>query len=322
MWWMRVILVLLLPFSFLLQQGTCSASTKQKHTCLPSSCGKISKISYPFRLKDDPIHCGDSRYELSCANNVTTLYLYSGKYHVQSINYNNFTIRLVDPGVQQDNCSSLPRYFLSRSDFCDTYEYEEKYCKDPYQAAAEGDPYYLPFEHIVYLNCSHQVTNNPKYVNTSSCLNLNSKSKGYYIYAMAGDLIAQDFQVGCHVKLVTPTSWSGLQRNQVLSYDVMHKALVYGFDISWWNLPCKNLCGDPNDCSFNFTTEKLQCYRICHNFWGGSPEDRFCGKIYICQYYFDLLTLNVSTCTLVKKFNCRIFLISIKSFFFLTKLKI
>ena len=308
-----MILVLLLPFSFLLQQGTCSASTEQEHTCLPSSCGKISKISYPFRLKDDPIHCGDSRYELSCANNVTTLYLYSAKYHVQSINYNNFTIRLVDPGVQQDNCSSLPRYFLSRSDFCDTYEYEEKYCKDPYQVAVEGSS---RFEHIVYLNCSHQVTNNPKYVNTSSCLNLNSKSKGYYIYAMAGDLIAQDFQVGCHVKLVTPTSWSGLQRNQVFSYDVMHKALVYGFEISWFHLPCKNLCGDPDDCSFNFTTEKLQCYRFCHNFWGGDPGDRFCGKIYICQYYFDLLTLNVSTCTLVKKFNSRIFLISIKSLLF------
>jgi hypothetical protein len=42
-------------------------------------------------------------------------------YHVQSINYNNFTIRLVDPGIQQSNCSSLPFYSLSRSDFCDTY---------------------------------------------------------------------------------------------------------------------------------------------------------------------------------------------------------
>ncbi|KHN05169.1 hypothetical protein glysoja_028067 [Glycine soja] len=79
----------------------------------------ITNITYPFRLKGDPKGCGDNRYELACENNVTVLYLYSGKYHVQAINYNNFTIRVVDPGVQQPNCSSLPRYFLSPTNFSD-----------------------------------------------------------------------------------------------------------------------------------------------------------------------------------------------------------
>jgi hypothetical protein len=282
MWWVKMILVVILPFSLLLQHGSSSSSIEQEHTCPPSSCGKISNIRYPFRLKNDPKHCGDNRYELSCENNVTTLYLYSAKYHVESINYNNFTIRLVDPGVEESNCSSHPLNFLSRSNFCDTYELEEKFCTDPYKASGYYDEYSLVFEHIVYLNCSHQVNNNHKYVDTVPCINPNSK--GYYIYAMAGDLIADDFEVGCHVKLVTPTSWlKKFQRNQEgLSYDVIHKALVYGFEISWLNLPCQNLCGDSKFCSFNGTI--LECYRACHAFWGERSFD-LCGNFLLILAY-------------------------------------
>ena len=79
------------------------------------------------------------------------------------------------------------------------------------------------------------------------------------MYAMAGDLIAKDFQVGCHVKFVAPTSWPGLQENQVVSYGKMQKALVYGFEISWLNVICKNRCRDLTRCSFNTSTEELQC---------------------------------------------------------------
>jgi hypothetical protein len=112
MLWVRVMLVLMLPFSLLFQQGSSSTITsEEEHVCTASSCGKISNISYPFRLRNDPKQCGDNRYELVCKNNVTILYLYSAKYHVQSINYNNFTIRLVDPGVQKHNCSS-PLFYL------------------------------------------------------------------------------------------------------------------------------------------------------------------------------------------------------------------
>ncbi|KAK2453232.1 LEAF RUST 10 DISEASE-RESISTANCE LOCUS RECEPTOR-LIKE PROTEIN KINASE 2.1 [Trifolium repens] len=260
MWWKREILVFLFLFTLLLHQGSSSNIIEKKHTCRPSSCGEISNIRYPFRLEDDPIHCGDSRYELSCENNVPILNLYSGKYYVQAINYNNFTIRVVDPGVQQDDCSSLPRYFLSGFDFCDTYAMGKEICTDPYRAKQNlylDDE--LLFKYIVYLNCSHQVTNNHKYVNTSSCLN--SNSKGYYIYAMAGDLIIQDLQVGCHVKLVAPTSWLGLERKHVISYNEMHKALVYGFEISWLRPICQNRCDDSRICTFNTSNEILQCIR-------------------------------------------------------------
>ncbi|KAM3729812.1 hypothetical protein ACB098_12G038900 [Castanea mollissima] len=67
------------------------------HTCSASSCGNIHNISLPFRLNTDPENCGDPRYELSCENNHTVLlYLFGGKYFVQEISYNNYTIRIVD----------------------------------------------------------------------------------------------------------------------------------------------------------------------------------------------------------------------------------
>lgn len=295
MWPVTVILV---GFSLLFQQCRSSTTTSgQELSCPFSSCGKISNISYPFRLKDDPKQCGDSRYELACENNVTKLYLYSAKYHVQSINYNNFTIRLVDPEVQQSNCSSLPRHSLSRSNFCNTYDYNNKNCNDPYHANFINQELFfdsnkLLFEHIVYMNCTHQVINNHKYVNASSCLNSNSKSKGYYIYAIAGKLVAQDFQVGCHAKLVAPTSWLGnLQRNQVLSYDIIHKALVYGFEISWMKLPCQKLCGDSLRCFFNSSEQHLQCNDLCRTVMG-SWITGSCGKVNIIDVFIFFMGIN------------------------------
>ena len=123
--------------------------------CSSSSCGKITNINYPFRLKGDPEECGEERYELGCENNVTVLYLYSAKYHVQAINYKKYTVRVVDPALQHHNLSSLPLPFLSRSNFSDTYTYH----KDPYQAGLKAfeNLKSLTFQHIVFMNCNHSV---------------------------------------------------------------------------------------------------------------------------------------------------------------------
>ncbi|XP_068471884.1 uncharacterized protein [Phaseolus vulgaris] len=116
-------------------------------------------------------------------------------------------------------------------------------------------PERLVDEHIVFWNCSHPVTGNPKYVDTRGCLNW--KWKGY-IYAVAGDLIAEDIEVGCEVKLVSPTSWRGLDTN-TYSYDMMHTALLYGFELSWIPLACEDRCSDI-DCYFSSSSHTLQCY--------------------------------------------------------------
>ena len=87
-----------------------------EHYC-PPSCGNIPNISSPFRLKNDPEICGDSRYELSCENNRTVLHLFAGKYYVQKINYNNYTIRVVDSGIHDVNYFSTPSFSLYHYNF-------------------------------------------------------------------------------------------------------------------------------------------------------------------------------------------------------------
>ncbi|WVY89709.1 hypothetical protein V8G54_035223 [Vigna mungo] len=251
MWRERTLIVLV----FLLHQ------IDGEDGCPVSSCGKITNISYPFRLKGDPKVCG--RYELYCENNITVLSLLSGTFRVEAINYNNFTIRVVDPGLQPTNCSSLPRYSLSPYNFTylytsvtdfDDFEYAFSPFNRCYNWYVDGDKFL--FEYIAFLDCSHGVSGNSKYVDTGGCVNWESKG---YIYAMAvGDLLAEDIEVGCRVKLVAPTSWWGLDTNKY-SYAFIHKALLYGFQLSWTPLACAHHCGAPQRCSFNYSSHTFQC---------------------------------------------------------------
>jgi len=99
------------------------------------------------------------------------------------------------------------------------------------------------------------VTENPKYVDTGGCVNWEWEG---YIYAVAGDLIAEDIEVGCDVKLVAPTSWWGLDTNRY-SYPMMHTALVYGFELSWIRLVCDDDRCAHTDCYFSSSSQTLEC---------------------------------------------------------------
>ena len=118
-------------FVFIVFYQTSCFAKHNNHLCPPSSCGNITNIRYPFRLRTDPNECGDKRYNLSCENDNTSavLYLYSGKYYVQSINYSDYTIRVVDSNVVKGNCSSIPRYSLTPYNFSydDPYSYSYSY---------------------------------------------------------------------------------------------------------------------------------------------------------------------------------------------------
>ncbi|WCJ41550.1 PR5-like receptor kinase [Euphorbia peplus] len=124
-----------LPFSgsahfFFLLMFQTNMATNTAY-CPPSSCGRTN-ISYPFRLQTDPVSCGDDKYMLSCGNDLTILHLINGgKYYVQAINYKNFTIRLVDAGVDKDDCSSIPSFLLTSDSFSlgdsyTLYRYEQE----------------------------------------------------------------------------------------------------------------------------------------------------------------------------------------------------
>jgi hypothetical protein len=248
---------------------TCDATNSKNKSCPSSSCGKISNIKYPFRLKNDPTTCGDPRYELSCENNKTMLTLSSGKYYVKSINYNNYTIRLVDPGIQESDCSSIPRYFLTTSNFTSSYDYD--YFADPYQTFQKRlpDGRTLPlFQHVVFMNCSNPIQDDPAYADTASCIKLNSQ--GGYVYAITGDLTVGNLKHDdCHVKVVTAISFFGYNRSgveprnfyQKYSYSEIHRMLVDGFEVSWISSACEDFCKDESDpyCYLEVTTRSLHC---------------------------------------------------------------
>ncbi|XP_057440955.1 rust resistance kinase Lr10-like isoform X2 [Lotus japonicus] len=265
------IIVLLLILQ--LHEETCFAATTNKSaTCPPSHCGNITNIMYPFRLKGDPATCGDPEFELECVNNNSTLllHLFPGKnYHVKAINYNNFTLRLVDPGVQEaNNCSSIPRYSLSKLNFYlnneGPYEYMRQYSlfdEDPY----ESSPL---FQHVIYMNCSNPVKDDPLYVDTSPCIINWHEHDDSHVYAIVGDLTAGNLKPQCRqVKLVAPiSSVSGYfnSSSHTFSYDEVHRMLVHGFEVSWMKRPCEDHCGKPEYCYLSENTETLQC-DLTHN---------------------------------------------------------
>ncbi|KAI9073745.1 hypothetical protein K1719_044292 [Acacia pycnantha] len=226
LWWCCWCLVLW-P-SLLLTAGVVSSELYNK-TCT-SQCGFITNISFPFRLPHDPPHCGDPDYELACENNVTLLHLHLyddvfekswevGTYRVVGINYDNLRIKLVDPGIQAGNCSSLPLYSLSLYDF--NY-FESHY--DNYEN--NGGTESSLFKQVAYLNCSDLVRDDTAYVDTAPCV-----KGGGHLYAVAGDLLAPRFQPQCRLEFVTPVAsdWGSLVPDGIKSYADIH-TLIYVYN--------------------------------------------------------------------------------------------
>ncbi|XVF53415.1 hypothetical protein PTKIN_Ptkin05aG0098000 [Pterospermum kingtungense] len=226
-----------ISFHFL-QLVHLAASANDNSTCTPSSCGNIHNISYPFRLRGDPSNCANHSYELVCEqNNLTALYLYSGKYHVQAINYNNYTIRLVDAGVHKDNCSySLTLSNFSSKDAFIWYNY--KWGKSDYKPELTRS--------VVFLSCLNPVKSSSFNVDASPCKNgdclSNSslfRSRMYY-YAVSGPMTVSDVKDLCRVELITMTSLLPVRGGKNISYMEIYSSLVYGFELSFFQYRCGN----------------------------------------------------------------------------------
>ena len=284
--WCAVGLWVVLALTMVPQQSWA----RQSQICV-SSCGKIPNITHPFRRKDDPPNCGDSRYELECVNDVAVLRLSRAEYHVQAINYNNYTIRLVDPNIQEDNCSSTPRYFLYKNNFSDVmFGYDSNYHADvdlyhATQNQGNGSLYdysSVPLSvQIIYMSCSSIVKEYASHVanNTTSCLDVHT-----YVVVAAIYGGGWRWEPGCHIKLIAATSglfqlqqqyysyfgdwnaWAlskGSDQAPNISYGDIHRALSYGFELSWLHATCN--CGS-RPCYLNDTNQKVICLSgFCSN---------------------------------------------------------
>jgi hypothetical protein len=221
------LLTILIAVVVLLHQ-TCNTSAWDH--CPPSSCGSILNISYPFRLTNDPKNCGDQKYNLSCENNQTlVLHLYHGRYYVQQINYNNDTIRVVDPSIglnANEYYSFIPRYSLDGANFSS---------EDPYQRSSTMVVYFV--------KCEKRV-NSQYHLNISACFEGGVYSSKRYTYALFRYNSALEYRPAlelgdlCQVEQISLISWVDRYyydddfRN--ISCTDFRNELLRGFELSWY----------------------------------------------------------------------------------------
>ncbi|XP_058206153.1 uncharacterized protein LOC131319777 [Rhododendron vialii] len=205
----------LLLLLFILFSVFCNGNQNQQFI---NSCGDIHNISFPFQLQGDPSNtCNDHFFTLSCnENNRTVLPLLSGKYYVQSINYTDNSIRLVDVGIQTNNiCSSFPLSSFNGSDF------------DPVEFFAF--PY---LSSVLFLSCEKPVQS-PTYINrTRYCNTRDDSGNGYYSYVVAAgdDFRVWDIADSCLLKVSYISSSPAIsERGWNLSWLDFNKELGYGF---------------------------------------------------------------------------------------------
>ncbi|CAK7322576.1 unnamed protein product [Dovyalis caffra] len=228
------LLLLLLVF----QTSNC----KGNNLCA-SSCGNHN-ISYPFRLDSDSLNCGKLSYTLHCEKNTSTvLYLESRKYYVQAINYNNLTIRVVDAGVKENDCSSLPNFSLTYAslDFRNPYTWFLYKKKGPKWLPTIKELIPLSLT-MIFMNCENAV-NSPLYVDTGTCLN-GAKSSNVSLlkhsYVNVGGMKASDLVALCSLERITLLAVKDYKN---MPFQEIHSQLAYGFELSWHNSRCRSCMG-------------------------------------------------------------------------------
>ncbi|KAL7183632.1 hypothetical protein ACSBR2_025925 [Camellia fascicularis] len=253
--------------------------------CNSSSCGDIHNISFPFRLKSDPVdNCGYKYGELECENNRTAVYLFSGKYYVQAINYYGTyygTISLVDVGTHRNNCSSLPLHSLTPHNFTETV--------DPIGYSIDSESF------VALVGCEKPVES-PIYIDTTSnistafCENKGGRGGGgeggvrgsssskKHSYVLVGNHFLErrysldwsDVANLCSVDMLFPIRPfqlpDGSLRNMTSLLEV-HNALADGFDL-YWHVNNYNYCRLQAHCSSNHTQNYTAA--VCHGLRGFS----------------------------------------------------
>ncbi|KAL3714483.1 hypothetical protein ACJRO7_006407 [Eucalyptus globulus] len=226
--------LLLLLFLLLLHQSFSIALENNQCT---SSCGDIKNISSPFRLRGDPEFCGDPHYELVCLNKRTILNLYSSKYYVQYIDYTNYTIRVADVGMTEDNCSPLSLRSLSCRNFSE---------HDPYSCT--GSDLYEFYGRELYktisiANCTKAVASR-FYIDASSCHDRiefsNFSSTRRRLYSLI-DANASNVETACTIELLAMIPWWA-DGDSPHSYAQIQDLIVFGFELSWLPMAGKMQC--------------------------------------------------------------------------------
>ncbi|AES59877.1 putative glycerophosphodiester phosphodiesterase, protein kinase RLK-Pelle-LRK10L-2 family [Medicago truncatula] len=209
-------------------------------------CG-VHNIRSPFRLKDSPKKCGDKRYILSCEDNNQLILYYEfgknhGKFYVQSINYNNYTIRLLDVNFGYSNFT-LPPHSLGLYNFTYTYSISLPYEMYVYNI--------LLAKPVLYMRCPNHVQySSGIYFASPACMNISTYEQpgnSFYVNYIGENETFSDSGLadGCGIVLMYLTSLdiqnnNNHNKNNNISCTDIRREIFYGFELSWLNSFCKD----------------------------------------------------------------------------------
>ncbi|KAM3197750.1 hypothetical protein ACQJBY_073059 [Aegilops geniculata] len=154
--------------------------------CAPFSCGHLQNISYPFRLRGDPLDCGVGAYELHCSSSKATIYINTGKYYMTGINYTDSSFWVMDANLNVKSSCPIPW----RTQVPYSGHWEESCLIDSHGLC---DLATKSYNWACFVNCSRAVTDNSQYM-PIACLS----AKNSHVYVLAVD------DSGCSVALLEP----------------------------------------------------------------------------------------------------------------------
>ncbi|WCJ43559.1 hypothetical protein M5689_024291 [Euphorbia peplus] len=229
--------------------------SSRNNICGSSSCGKIENISYPFRLKSDPENCGVADYELTCENNVTLVHLQLRNFKVVAINYASLTIRVADPGIDIQDCSSLPSLPLSYMKLSDYFG----------RLSSSILPYYKIWnldqgETIYFINCVDPVIS-IDYLDATPYGCSNSTVTGYKYAFLDFYMGGQQLMDGCRLLAMAPIQYSSRMeksKSRMFSFKEIHRRMSLGFELSWFQFYCPNCTS--SECRLDLMTNQYACF--------------------------------------------------------------
>ncbi|GMN44420.1 hypothetical protein TIFTF001_013615 [Ficus carica] len=186
----------------------------------PSVCPQDNPAVEHAQETSHPTHSSIPSNDSMTLPSTTVLHLGSGKYLVESINYDNKTVRIVDSNIKKGNCASLPSYSLSEYNFSGNIMIS-------YQP-------HVDTKSIVFVSCENPVKS-PRYIDTSPCTkSALSPSKRHSYVVVNGSSRVSDMVDACGVELMAMVSRMGNFNGSNVSFFDIHNELAYGFELSWF----------------------------------------------------------------------------------------
>ncbi|XP_074361414.1 rust resistance kinase Lr10-like [Apium graveolens] len=230
---------------------TCSSGSfvsDNSSSSSSSSCGDIHDISCPFYLKGHHHNCTNFSYELSCHNRRTLLHFSLSDFgeldyvfYVEAINYENYTIRILDSGLAQDKflcCSNTTLYDFQQGSF---YFELSRHIYD------NNKP-------ITYIDCPAPVNLSDRYIPAPSC-----SSSSVSSYVVIGYINSLEVEINCKIRGSTwvSTSWPNINQTSFLDAQDSH-SLVYGIELPFHYIYCLN-------CSLYYSVPTDYCLEVQRN---------------------------------------------------------